>query len=398
MRYRIAVLHQGFIPIYRERFFELLNSSTHNEYVVFHGDPPRRSGHLGLPGPFAFPNVKVRNHELAIGRSALIYQPVLRAILRGQFDALVVGHEVKFVTSMMLFAAFKALGRPALLWGHGLHRTNATWLARAGSGPLARLADAYLVYTAAGKSLLEPAGVGCERIFIVRNTLDVATQQEAKRRLEDTTCDALKDSLGIRRDARVLLYIGRLVRHKAVDVLIECMRRWRADASLMPIELLIAGDGPERTALERQAADLSNIRFLGNVYEPDQVAKLMKVAVAVILPGTVGLAVNHAFAFGRPVVTRESTLHPPEIEYIEPGRNGLIAPADIEGFVGAVSDLLKDEAQQERLAAGALVTGETLTLDYSVAQFDAGVRYAIVMRRAKSAPRNRYGARANRRP
>jgi hypothetical protein len=41
------------------------------------------------------------------------------------------------------------------------------------------------------------------------------------------------------------------------------------------------------------------------------------------------------------------------------GCKGLTTAANIDGFVSAVSDLLEDEAQQERLTAGALATGET---------------------------------------
>jgi glycosyltransferase involved in cell wall biosynthesis len=380
MKHRIAVLHQGFIPIYRNRFFELLNSATGNEYVVFHGDPARGSGHRGLPGPFAFPNVKIRNRELSIGRSTLVYQPVLRSILGGDFDALVVGHEFKFVSSMILFATFKARGKPALLWGHGYHRSNANWLARVSSGMLAGLADAYLVYAAGGGTALEAAGVAPERVFIVRNTLDIAAQQQARRRLDDIGLDAVKDSLAIRREAHVLLFIGRLVPRKAVDVLIECVRQLGGGSLPTPVELLIAGDGPQRASLEAQAADLPNVRFLGDVYDPDDVARLMKVAAAVVLPGTVGLAVNHAFAFGRPVVTRQSLLHPPEIEYIEPGRNGLITGPGADSLTKALDDLLKDEPLQERLAAGALATGATLGLDHAVEQFDRGVRCAIAAR------------------
>jgi glycosyltransferase involved in cell wall biosynthesis len=381
MGYRIAVLHQGFIPIYRLRLFELLNTTTGNEYVVFHGNPPKKAGHLALAGPFPFPNVWVRNREFSVGSSGIVYQPVSNAILRGGFDALVVGHEIKFVASMALFFAFKGLGRPAVLWGHGLHRANATWPARASSRLLARAADAYLVYTPSGRAQLEAAGVDPRRIFVARNTLDIALQQRARQRAETVPDEAIRQALGLRRDARVLLCIGRLIPRKAVDTLIGATRRLNADPAVPPFEVLIAGDGPERTALEALARGLANVHFLGSRYEPDDVARLMKIAAAVVLPGTVGLAVNHAFAFGRPVVTRAGLPHPPEIEYVETGRNGLVTAPALENFVGALAALLRDETLRARLAAGADDSGRALTLDHTVQQFDAGVRHAIAARR-----------------
>lgn len=377
MKHRIAVLHQGFIPVYRVRLFEMLNDITGNEYVVFHGDPPRGVGHQAVAGPFRFPNVRVNNREIAIARSSVIYQPVLRAVLRGGFDALIVGHEIKFVASMMLFAWFKATGRPALLWGHGLHRPNALWPARTSSRLLARAADAYLAYTPKGRDQLAAAGVDPDRIFVARNTLDVSAQHRAMQRLESVGDESVRRELRIRPGSRVLLSIGRLIRRKAVDELIEVARRLNTDPAMPPFDVLVAGDGPERTALEARAADLPNVRFVGNRYDVDEVAKLMKVAAAVVLPGTVGLAVNHAFAFGRPVVTRESPLHPPEIEYIEDGRNGLIAGPEGDDLAAALKRLLIDTALQRQLATGALATGTSLTLENTVEKFDAAVRFAI---------------------
>jgi glycosyltransferase involved in cell wall biosynthesis len=100
-------------------------------------------------------------------------------------------------------------------------------------------------------------------------------------------------------------------------------------------------------------------------------------AVAVVLPGTVGLAVNHAFAFGRPVVTRQNSLHPPEITYIEPGRNGIITGPDTTSFTQELAGLLNDKEKQQRLAAGALATSDMFSLDRTVEQFDCAIRYAI---------------------
>jgi glycosyltransferase involved in cell wall biosynthesis len=378
MGYRIAVLpHQGFIPNYRERLFEELNSSTGNEYVVFHSDPPLDSGYLPLPGPLAFPNVKVRRWELPVGQNTAVFQTVLRPVLGVHFDALVVAHEVKFVANMTLFAAFKAVQKPAILWGWGLHRANASWPARRSSRTLARSADAYLVYTTSGGAELEAASVSRDRIFVLRNTLDIVPYHRAKQRLDGMDCEAIKDQLNIPRDAQVLLYIGRLTRRKAVDVLIEVARSLNDDPSVGSIEVLVAGDGPERPVLEARAATLPNLRFLGPVYDPDAVAKLMKISIAVLQPGAAGLAINHAFAFGKPVVTRQNPLHPPEISYIEPGRNGIITGPDVDSLVHELACLLKDKNRQERLAAGALATSDMLGLDHTVQQFDCGVRYAI---------------------
>ena len=39
--------------------------------------------------------------------------------MRGRFDVLVIGHEIKFIASMLLFLQFHLLGKPVIFWGHG---------------------------------------------------------------------------------------------------------------------------------------------------------------------------------------------------------------------------------------------------------------------------------------
>src|SRR5436190_11255784 len=61
------------------------------------------------------------------------------------------------------------------------------------------------------------------------------------------------------RERPYALCVARLERLKGVHVLVEAFRRYR------DVDLLIAGDGEEREELERRAAGLDHVRFLGHV-------------------------------------------------------------------------------------------------------------------------------------
>src|SRR3546814_15903003 len=89
----------------------------------------------------------------------------------------------------------------------------------------------------------------------------------------------------------------------------------------------------------------------------------MRVADALVIPGYVGLAVNHAFAQGLPVVTRRHELHSPEVEYIEHGRNGLIVDGDFDAFVVELARLIDDPERLRGLARGALETRDDLRVE-----------------------------------
>ena len=54
--------------------------------------------------------------------------------------------------------------------------------------------------------------------------------------------------------------------------------------------------------------------FRGPIYDSDTLSRIFRAGDALVIPGYVGLAVNHAFAHGLPVVTCQSPMHSPEIE------------------------------------------------------------------------------------
>jgi glycosyltransferase involved in cell wall biosynthesis len=88
--------------------------------------------------------------------------------------------------------------------------------------------------------------------------------------------------------------VARLVAHKRIDLVVEAFNR-------LKLPLLVAGEGPERSQLERQAQP--NIRFLG--FQSDQeVAALLNRARGYICAGEedFGIAMVEAQAAGCPVV------------------------------------------------------------------------------------------------
>lgn len=102
-----------------------------------------------------------------------------------------------------------------------------------------------------------------------------------------------------------ILAVGQLVPHKGFDTVISAFAR--AQPTLKAIDLLIAGDGPERQSLDAQVVKekmSEQIHFLG-VMTHEEVASLMRGAAVIVIPsrrepfGIVGL---EALASGRPVI------------------------------------------------------------------------------------------------
>ncbi len=146
-------------------------------------------------------------------------------------------------------------------------------------------------------------------------------------------------------DATRLLFVGRLVPFKCVDVLLKAMAR-------LPeaVTLTIVGDGPERARLEAQARDsgvAGRVKFAGWVTH-DETMRYYGEAGVFVFPSvreSGGAVVLDAMAAGLPVVV--AAWAGPQ-QFI--GRDGGIAvsvesPAALEqGIVDAVSRMLSDPA------------------------------------------------------
>ena len=370
------------MPIYRVPFFERLAASSDLEYFVFHGDAPSGSGHRAATGPFAFPNVAVSNRELRVGGRGAVWQPVVRQILR-DFSTAVIGAEVKLLANVAVGVGLAATKRPVVLWGQGSEKAThdgggrlSDWLASV-KAAAARRADAYLVYTDGGARALAAAGVDPARVTVVRNTIDMSREIELHGELAAADAAGIRRDLGLDSDSIVLVYIGRVYREKGLDELVELARR-RADRSDAPrLEIAVIGDGPDLPRVRELARGVPDIRFVGELYDDREVARWLRAADGVVIPGKVGLAVNHALAHGLPVLTRESDLHAPEVEYLADGQNGLIVPGGAEDYRDAVERFASSAELRQTLADGALSSRENLGLDRMVDAFDQGVRGAL---------------------
>ena len=104
-----------------------------------------------------------------------------------------------------------------------------------------------------------------------------------------------------------LLFAGRLIREKHVDVLVDAVGILRQ--TVPGIRCLIIGDGPERINLEEKvrSMDLSeNVLFTGSLPRSEDVIALMKSSRVFVLPSTregFGISALEALASGLPVVT-----------------------------------------------------------------------------------------------
>jgi glycosyltransferase involved in cell wall biosynthesis len=181
-----------------------------------------------------------------------------------------------------------------------------------------RLSDGLILYTE--PLLANVPKKSRHKSFAANNTVNSEDFPEILESKED-----IKRELGLP-FKKIVLFSGRIAEEgnrKKVDHLIEIFRDLPRD----DIGLVIVGSGmPENF---KRRLNPKNTRYLGEVHDPENraISRIFKMADICSIPGHVGLGLNQAFHWGLPMVTEEG-LQPPEIFYLQNGRNGFIVPED----------------------------------------------------------------------
>ena len=142
-------------------------------------------------------------------------------------------------------------------------------------------------------------------------------------------------------------FVGRLTRQKGVDVLLRAFAK--VEKKLPDARLVLAGDGPDRPALEQLARSLGlrRVIFLGwRSDAADILADVSLLAVPSRWEGF-GLVALEAMALGKPIVAARVSALP---EIVVPEETGLlVSPGSEAELAEALLSLISDPASAERM-------------------------------------------------
>lgn len=157
---------------------------------------------------------------------------------------------------------------------------------------------------------------------------------------------------------RYFLAPGRLHAWKRVDLIVEAMKRSRAET-----ELRVTGTGPEAEQLERQAGGDPRIRFLGHLSE-EELAEAYAGAIATLftpIQEDLGLVTFESFLGEKPVITTADAGEPAEI--VEHERTGLIAEPTPEALARCMNRLAAHPDQAAAMGRAGRPVAEAVTWD-----------------------------------
>ncbi len=192
-------------------------------------------------------------------------------------------------------------------------------------------------------STMLEAGIAPERIEVVSH---FATEAPA--------VDAMS------RHQRRVVTAGRLAHEKGVDVVIAAMERLPAD-----VELVVAGDGPDRAELERLAAPLGDrITFTGRVDRAEVIRLLSSSSAAIVASRwheNQPMIVLEALGCATPVICTDLGGLP---ELVAGDRGRVVPHDDAAALASAIGELVDDAALARRLGeAGRAFVREEFAVD-----------------------------------
>lgn len=321
------------------------------------------------------------------GASALLKYAMLPAVAvalvrqRRQYDvivvrggrilalpALVIGHALRKAVVLQAEVSGEISG-DAYTWGTTLHRSAI----RKTVGALARLrnrflqrADAFVAIASHIRREFVEGGLPESRIELIPHGVDT----ERFRPADPDEKGGLREDLGLPREALVVVFTGRLLRGKGVEVLLEAF----AGLEVPSARLVIVGSGDgqplsvERDLRARGAeADLAGrITFAGRVENVDDYLRAADVFAFPSYFEAMPISVLEATACGLPCVATEVGGIPDVIEH---GVSGLLVPAgDVAALRSGLHALLTD-------SVGAAALGERARAR-AVARFNRNASFA----------------------
>lgn len=237
---------------------------------------------------------------------------------------------LKYLFSLPIIIYNRLNGVKTIVWSHGINLQNIHQPIKNILYYLRQyLASALIIYSPMQKQYIKASH---KKLFIANNTLHFAALPAVT-----ITKEILKSKYDLE-NRKVLLSVGRFdTNNRKVKQLIELAPTLEDD-----YEIIIIGSGVDEDEIS-QMKTMSNITYLGPIYDDKTICEYYKLSDLFIMPGAIGLAVNQAFYYGTPVVV-EDVPQGPESYYLKNQMNGLYYDeGNIQDLKNRIDTIMKSE-------------------------------------------------------
>jgi glycosyltransferase involved in cell wall biosynthesis len=340
-----------------------------NGLKVVHGLSGEQEGHkLSKKQQIYFDHILVKSTYRRFNWDFAVYQRIYQELKHNNFRTVLMPMEKKHIFLILFLYALKFIFNFRLASYNHHYKNKGPKANRVRSFVdkkicclMTKLYDVVVYYTEKGmRRSIEKKIVDKRKAFFASNTIDVES------------IFSITDENDIKPEDNIL-FIGRIVPSKRIDILIEYFQEIKK--SLKGCKLFIIGDGPELEKYNKLSKRIKDVYWLGGIVGEEVISRYAQISKIAFVPGHSGLSINHSFAYGKPYVTLERETHPPEIDYLVNGKNGLILSLDDkENNIKKILRLLTDDTYYSEMSAAALETAKQLTLENWVISIRKAIR------------------------
>jgi glycosyltransferase involved in cell wall biosynthesis len=339
-------IQQRVLPAYRRSFFEALTEVCEGGLSIFAGEVHAEES-IPTIDQLQFTNVvAARNYHFQKIQSPyyFLWQGGLVEWLNNwNPDVLIIEANPRYLSTGRGIRWMHKRSKSVLGWGLGappigversiFRRIIGRWRIRSRERLINQL-DAVIAYSHKGAgeylAIIPPS----KRIFTATNA--VANRPQGSQPVRPPVFDGRAN----------LLFVGRLQFRKRIDNLLRACAS--LPENLQPF-LQIVGEGPERGNLQKLAATVYPKAEFPGIKHGDELEKHFIMADLFVLPGTGGLAVQEAMAYGLPVIVAEGD--GTQQDLVKP-ENGWLIPANDEAALSsALQEALIDPGRLRIMGA-----------------------------------------------
>lgn len=364
----VAIL-TNIVTTYREGFYDRLFRREDMNVTVYCQDHMPGMNVLSIHEKYG-DRIKIIKY-LSAPKEKIAWQFLpWRQIFSG-YDVVFVGGNPRVLSDLLISTVLHFAGKAIVHWTMA-HTFSANVLTENIRLFWSRLFNVIFVYTDAEVDFLRRKGFKNNYILGMNNGLDQKEIDRAKLKWPDARLREWRCSNEL--DGSVLLLsCARLDAKNKFEQVVRALPMMLA--KVPNLIWCVIGNGDEKNhlvAMVKSAGLEDHVRFVGTIYQEDELAPWFLSSEILIHPAAIGLTLLHSFGYGVPVVTHgEAKLHGPEYAAFEPGRTGRnFHIGDVRSLADTVVELHQDRAARSNMKSYVFnVVREKYNIDVMVDRF-----------------------------
>ncbi len=298
---------QPSIPLYRLPFYKSLASEFGKFFIVLHSE-----GDLGeLTPSLKYSWSKCIGKVIKIG-FGLLWQRNLTNYKIEKDHIIVISGNPRYVSNILFILKAKLFGAKILWWGQYRSPTSKNWRLKLRLG-LMKLANGIIFYTEdeVKNYLSSILRQETRPIVGLNNGIDVSPIKSLRKKYESNS------------RCHEVLFLGRLTEKANFHILLSAIQ----NPKIKDISLNVIGNSSFDPYLKLDKHKFNNgvkVNYYGKLTDEKQISKIANRCRIFVYPGSVGLSLIHAMAYGLPCLVHSDPLqHMPEIAAFKEGVTGL---------------------------------------------------------------------------